>query len=329
MIALDRFFLAHIFAKRREMLQITGWAEEVILNMIMISVIIPHLNQAEALDACLESLRAQTLDARSFEIIVVDNGSRTLPTEVVERHAGVRLLQERRPGPGPARNTGVAAARGEILAFIDADCRADPNWLASVAATLASSEPLTILGGDVRIWRSGDERLRGLEAYESVFAYRFKLYIEKHGYAGTGNLAMRRSDFEAVGPFDGIEVAEDMEWGRRARALGRRFRYVPDMIVFHPARTTLAELYAKWDRQIQHYWRMAEGRPGWRWRWIARALLVLVSPLAGAITVMKSDRISGLDARWKAIVVMSAVRAHRARTMLSLLGGERPLAWNR
>ena len=297
--------------------------------MIMISVIIPHLNQPEALEACLESLEAQTFDPERFEVIVVDNGSRALPIPLVERHAGVRLLQERRPGPGPARNAGVAVARGEIFAFIDADCRADPNWLTSIAATLASVEPQTILGGDVRIWRSGDERLRAIEAYESVFAYRFKLYIEKHGYAGTGNLAMRRSDFDAVGPFDGIEVAEDMEWGRRARAAGRRFRYAPEMVVFHPARATLTELYAKWDRQILHYWRMAEGRPGWRWRWIARAFLVLASPLVGALTVMTSDRIAGLDARWKAIAVMSAVRAHRARTMLSLLGGKRSLAWNR
>lgn len=297
--------------------------------MIIISVIIPHLNQPEALDACLASLDAQTFERDAFEIIVVDNGSRALPVEAVRRYPGVRLLQERRPGPGPARNMGVAAARADIFAFIDADCRADPNWLASIAAALAAAEPATVLGGDVRIWRSGDQRLAAIEAYESVFAYRFKLYIEKHGYSGTGNLAMRRRDFDAVGGFDGIEVAEDMEWGRRARAAGRRFRYIPEMVVFHPARSTLQELYVKWDRQIAHYWRMAEGRPGWQLRWTLRAFLVLASPLAGAVTVLTSDRIAGFRARWRAITVMCAVRAHRASTMLSLLFTQRSVAWNR
>ena len=299
------------------------------LNFAMISVIIPHLNQLDGLEACLNSLEQQTIDRETFEIIVVDNGSRTLPTDVVARHRGVRLLQEGRPGPGPARNVGVAASQEEILAFIDADCRADPNWLRSIAAALASSPPGTVLGGDVRIWRSSGDGLNAIEAYESVFAYRFELYIEKHGYAGTGNLAMFRRDFDAVGPFNGIEVAEDMEWGRRARATGRRFLYVPEMIVFHPARASLQELYVKWDRQIMHHWRMAEGKPGRRLRWIAKALLVLASPAAGVVTVLASDRIAGLAARRRAIGVMCAVRIHRAGTMLSLLLGDRSLVWNR
>ena len=98
------------------------------LNGVMISVIIPHLNQPDGLETCLRSLDAQTLDSALFEIIVVDNGSAMPPEEVVARHAGVRLLHEPRPGPGPARNTGAESANGDIFAFIDADCRADSDW---------------------------------------------------------------------------------------------------------------------------------------------------------------------------------------------------------
>jgi glycosyltransferase involved in cell wall biosynthesis len=297
--------------------------------MTIISVIIPHLNQPEALRACLDSLAAQTIERAAFEIVVVDNGSRSLPTDVVALHRGVRLLQERTPGPGPARNLGVAASSGEMLAFIDADCRADANWLLSIRDALAVLPPGTVLGGDVRIWRADGARLKAIEAYESVFAYRFKHYVERHGYAGTGNLAMFRRDFDAVGPFGGIDIAEDMEWGRRARAAGRRFGYRPEMIVYHPARDSLRELYAKWDRQILHYWRAGAGKPGWRLRWTARAFLVLLSPAAGAVTVLTSDRIAGAAARAKAVAVMAAVRAHRAATMLSLLFGERAVVWNR
>jgi glycosyltransferase involved in cell wall biosynthesis len=264
-----------------------------------------------------------------FEVIVVDNGSAVPPQDVVARHASTRLLQETRSGPGPARNAGASLAAGDVFAFIDADCRAHPEWLRTALETLQSSPPRTILGGDVRIWRDDEESFTAIEAYESVFAYRFKLYIEQHGFSGTGNLMVFRSDFESVGPFAGINVAEDMEWGRRACSTGFRFRYVPEMIVFHPARRSLEELYAKWDRQIQHYLNMARDKPAWRLRWIARALLILASPIIDATTVLTSDRIHGISARFKAIVVLCKIRAHRAFKMLSLLFGTRLIVWNR
>ncbi|MDF0494661.1 glycosyltransferase [Bradyrhizobium yuanmingense] len=295
----------------------------------MISVIIPHLNQPDALEACLRSLDAQTLNRTSFEVIVIDNGSATPPGDVLARHPGVRLLHEPRPGPGPARNAGVAAANGEILAFIDADCRAHQDWLSSVMKWSHSSPAGTVLGGDVRIWRPENARLDAIAAYESVFAYRFKLYIERHGYSGTGNMAVFRRDFDRVGPFAGIEVAEDMEWGERALRAGLRFQYTPEMIVFHPARSSLRELYAKWDRHIAHYRNMAEGKPIWRLRWLAQALIVLASLAPNAVTVLTSDRLRGSDVRLKAIAVLCAVRTHRAMTMLSHLRGRRAVAWNR
>jgi glycosyltransferase involved in cell wall biosynthesis len=298
-------------------------------NDTMISVIIPHLDQPEGLEACLSSLDAQSLDHALFEVIVVDNGSPVLPTEVIARHPGTRLLQEGRPGPGPARNTGAASAMGDIFAFIDADCRAHPDWLRIALQTLESSPPRMILGGDVRIWRCGSKELTAIEAYESVFAYRFKLYIERHGFSGTGNLAMFRADFEAIGPFAGIAVAEDMEWGQRACAAGFLFRYVPEMIVFHPARGTIQELYDKWDRQIRHYRNMAEGKPAWKLRWLARALLVFVSPIVDTVTVLDSDRIEGLVTRCKAIGVLFVVRVHRTITMLGLLRTGKSIVWNR
>lgn len=295
----------------------------------MISVIIPHLNQPEALEACLCSLDAQALPRQLFEVIVVDNGSARLPADIVARHPGVRLLDEPEPGPGPARNAGTAVARGEMLAFIDADCRAHPDWLKNVLQASRSSQADTIFGGDVRIWQAENASLSAVAAYESVFAYRFKLYIERHGYSGTGNMAMFRRDFDRVGPFAGIDVAEDMEWGRRALRAGLQFRYVPEMIIFHPARSSLKELYAKWDRQIAHYRNMAQGRPAWRLRWTVQALLVLASPAPSAVTVLTSDRLAGSSARLKAIAVLCAVRTHRAMTMLSLLGRPRAVAWNR
>jgi GT2 family glycosyltransferase len=297
-------------------------------NKPLFTVIIPHLNQSGELETCLTSLEAQRLDRTRFEIIVVDNGSELAPHDVVARHTGVRLLSELQPGPGPARNAGAQEASGEFLAFIDADCRAHPDWLLGALEAFRTYPDRTALGGDVRIWRENKD-YTAIEAYEGVFAYRFKLYIEQHGFSGTGNLAVRRSDFHKVGPFAGIHVAEDMDWGRRALEAGLQFRYVPDMIVFHPARQSLQELCVKWDRQIQHYLNMAQGKPGWKLRWAARALAVLGSPAIDFTKVIASDRIEGVTARCKAILVLVAIRTHRARKMFSLLRESKTVVWNR
>lgn len=293
------------------------------------TVIIPHLNQPNALEQCLSSLDAQSVGASNFEIVVVDNGSDPLPDAIVKRHPNARLLEEPRPGPGLARNRGVEAAQGSVLCFIDADCRAHAQWLEHGLDALAAAPSSTVLGGDVRIWRDDETKFSAVEAYESVFAYRFKMYIEKQGYSGTGNLVVRRSDFEKVGPFRGLDVAEDVEWGGRARAAGMTIRYEPSMIVYHPARTSLRELFVKWDRHIHHNLNAARGRPWWRLRWLVRAGAVLASPLIDIGKVIGSDRLEGRSARLKAIGALFAVRTYRAWRMLIVLFSSRGIAWNR
>jgi len=295
----------------------------------LVTVIVPHLNQHDALKACLASLDAQSLDRSAFEVIVVDNGSSTRPDLPADAHRSVRLLEELQPGPGLARNRGVEAALGDVLCFIDADCRAESHWLEQAVSALAAAPPGTVFGGDVRIWRDDTTKFSPIEAYESVFAYRFKMYIEKQGYSGTGNLAVGRSDFEKVGPFRGLDVAEDVEWGGRARAAGLTIRYNPDMIVYHPARNSLKELFGKWDRHLHHELNAARTKPFWRIGWLSRAGLVLASPLADVGKIASSDRLEGVTARLKAMAVLVAVRSYRAWRMLSLLFASRGLAWNR
>jgi GT2 family glycosyltransferase len=295
----------------------------------LISIIIPHLNQPDALEACLGSLHSQTLESSAFEIIVVDNGSTSVPRAVTERYPGTLLLHESKAGPGPARNRGVQAASGDILAFTDSDCRAHPDWLRCALDTLARVPARTILGGDVQIWHEPDTAITAIEAYESVFAYRFKLYIEQHGFCGTGNLVLRKSDFEDIGPFRGIEVAEDIEWGGRALRAGYIFRYVPEMIVYHPARASFRELCVKWDRHIQHAVNAGGTDPIWHARWVLRALAVLVSPAVDWTKVVTSHRVHGLLPNVKAIRVLAAIRCYRAYKMISLLLSRKQVRWNR
>jgi hypothetical protein len=216
-----------------------------------------------------------------------------------------------------------------VLCFIDADCIAHRDWLQAVVEQFAAVPPGIVLGGDVQIWRADPSSFTALEAYESVFAYRFKLYIERHGYSGTGNLAVRRTDFRKAGPFGGINVAEDVEWGARARAAGLAFRYVPGMVVYHPARRSVHELFVKWDRHIQHALNMSAGKPWWRLRWLARALAVLASPAVDVWQVVFSRRIQGASARMKGSAVLVLLRSYRAWRMLVALSATRGVLWNR
>lgn len=294
---------------------------------MLISVVIPHLNQPQMLARCLASLAAG--QRPPDEVIVVDNGSSSLPEAIC---AGVRLLQEPVPGPGPARNRGVAAARGEVLAFIDADCLAAPDWLAMAEAALADPAA-TILGGDVRIACVDRARLTMLEAYESIYAYRMDRYIAREGFTGTGNLVVRRAVLEDVGPFAGIGVAEDRDWGRRATAKGYVIRYVAGMKVFHPARTSFADMFRKWDRQTAHDYGDARKSLTGRLKWLVKMLAMAVSPLAELPRVALSNRVGGARDRSLAFLCLVRIRAYRAGVMarLAASGDAKGLAdgWNR
>jgi GT2 family glycosyltransferase len=296
-----------------------------------ISIVIPHLNQLEFLERCLNSLAAQ-IARYDVEVIVVDNGSHQLPHDVCSRHAFVKLEQETTPGPGPARNRGIAAASGDILAFIDADCIAHRDWLHNLVQVFTDDACTAIVGGDVRIDPANPGRITMLEAYEIVFAFRQQHYIEKLGFSGTGNLAMRREAYDAVGPFGGIEIAEDRDWGRRATQRGYRIRYVPEMIIFHPARRTFDELRRKCDRHVSHDYQDSAGRAFWRLRWGGLALAVAVSGIADIRKVIASKRISTARDRFLAAAILIAIRVYRAWRMSSilLLGSNKAVRyWNR
>lgn len=299
-----------------------------------ISVVVPHLNQPEALRRCLTSLAEQAHDmVTDTEIIVVDNGSTELPVDICRTFPAVRLVQEPDPGPGPARNTGVQRSTGEILAFIDADCIADRNWIKSLHDALTAACSPQIVGGDVRIAMPDPARPAMLEAYESIFAYRQKNYIEQQGFSGTGNLAMHRTVHRAVGPFAGIDVAEDRDWGHRATRLGFRIAYLPQMIVYHPARQSMAELRDKWDRHISHdFVEKAQGRAG-RLRWLLLMLAVAVSPLVQLPMIIMSDRVKTVRGRSLAFLVLLRIRFYRVVRMADFLfrgsSAATSQAWNR
>ncbi len=296
------------------------------------SVVIPHLNQLEALGECLVSVEQQQIGGGDIEIIVVDNGSNVALRDVQAAHPRVRFLSEPQPGPGLARNRGVLAATAPVLAFIDADCRAEAGWLAAALAAIEPDPARSVVGGDVRVPFADPRNVSPTEAYEAVFSYRQQMFIEAHGYSGTGNLAMGRAIFDAVGPFGGIDTAEDMDWGLRARALGYVTRYVPGMIIYHPARPDFDALATKWRRHIRHAWNdyRSAGQPRWRWQLRAAAMLASIGP--HGIKLLTSERVPGLANRLRGIGMLIRTRRFRAAEMLRVANAppeSGALFWNR
>ena len=296
------------------------------------SVIIPHLNQVEMLACCLDSVLRQALSG-PFEVIVVDNGS-TVPLDSIKKnYPQVIWAEERTPGPGPARNTGIAMARGAILAFIDADCRADPDWLSSAVATVNEAPDRGAVAGNVLVDCIDFARMTGVEAYETVFAYRFKMYVEKKGFAGTGNLAMARGVQQKVGNFAGIGIAEDVDWGQRATAMGLIFTYQPEMRIWHPARPDFEALQVKWRRHIAHEFadHQMHTRPIWRWN--ARAAAIVASIIPDGVRLWFAQRVGGPGNRWRGLTVLARIRWYRATEMRRVIGGKDDAsgatAWNR
>ena len=274
----------------------------------LVSVIVPHYNDLANLERCLTFLAAQTLPKGKFEVIVADNNSRCGIDEV-RRVCGdlVRVVPAPVPGAGPARNAGVEASRGRYLAFTDQDCRPAPDWLERGLEALSASD---MVGGRVEIEYEDAARLTTVKAFERVFAFNVRRYVEKLGFATTANMFIPREVFDRVGGFR-AEGPDDLEWGQRAAAAGYRWRYSPEVVVAHPARRDLAELTQKWRRLTQMAFDAALERPNGRLRWVLRSFLILGSPLVHWMAVATTFKLETAEQRLGAIGVLFRIRFWR------------------
>lgn len=273
-----------------------------------VSVIVPHYCQPEALALCLESLRAQTLPADQFEIVVVDNNSPS-GLDAVEQVVGsnTTLVVELAKGAGPARNRGAAQSSGEILAFIDADCVASPQWLEE---GLLGLEKFDIVGGRVDVSVEDENGMTGVEAFERVFAFDFRSYIEEKGFTGSGNLFCRRDVFDAVGGFRPA-VSEDKDWSMRATAMGYSLGYHDAAAIAHPARRDWRELIGKWARLNRESLKLAEDSPTGRIRWALRNVLIPLSIVPHSVKLVRSPKLPDMATKARGLATLARIRCWR------------------
>jgi mycofactocin system glycosyltransferase len=205
----------------------------------MVSVIIPVRDRPEQLAACLSSLERLHHPAGRLEVIVVDDGS-AVP---VGAPAGVRVVRSGRPGgPAAARNLGAGAAGGDVLAFLDSDCAAEPDWLEALLPEFADPA-VAAVGGRVRA--AGQSTW--LERYDAVrspldLGPRYAQVRPRHpvSYLVTANLLVRRTDFARLRGFDpDLRCGEDVDLAWRLADAGRRVVYQPLGAVLHQHRSRL------------------------------------------------------------------------------------------
>ncbi len=114
-----------------------------------VSVIVPVYNAERTIEDCVCSLLALRYPSDRRELLLVDNGSTDRTGTILERYAGqITVLFEPKPGPATARNKGIVAAGGDVVAFTDSDCIVDREWLGHVVAPL--QEPgVGLVGGEI------------------------------------------------------------------------------------------------------------------------------------------------------------------------------------
>jgi GT2 family glycosyltransferase len=215
-----------------------------------ISVIIPFYGtNVSQLKECIASLQAQTIGWQPLEAIVIDNNPQ--PALVLEPGSVSAVLHEPKPGSYAARNAGVRKASAQIVAFLDADCVAAPDWAAKIVERLDNDSAATIIAGYIQPTYRNPQRPNAVEVYDSSVHMRQKYYVEVRHFGATANLAARKSVFDEVGCFnDSMLSGGDREWCERAYERGYGVRYAEDIVVFHPARHTLAGAMTKGRRLV-------------------------------------------------------------------------------
>ena len=192
---------------------------------LRISVIVCAHNEARYLPACLHSVLAQS--RQPDELLLINNASTDATAAVAAQIPFVHVINEPRKGLVVARETGRRHASGDILIYLDADCRAPLTWVARIERRFHEDADLMALSGPYRYydWDWWGRTL--IRAYDFTVAPATQLLVKHILRIGTifygGNFAVRREALEQIGGFDtSIEFhGEDTNVGRRLFAVGR------------------------------------------------------------------------------------------------------------
>jgi glucosyl-dolichyl phosphate glucuronosyltransferase len=214
-----------------------------------VTVVICTFNRYDLLAKAIASTELQDFPDDGYELIIVDNSDdlagRERFLDGLEITCNHRYLSEARPGLSRARNLGVSAASGEIVAFMDDDAKAEPDWLAHIADTFTHHERAGIAGGPVRpIWTTPRPAWLHprLESYLTILdrGAATRILKPEEWLAGT-NIAFRREALKQAGLFPEhlgrigrlLLSNEELSVSKKIRELGYDAVYNPKIVVHH------------------------------------------------------------------------------------------------
>lgn len=210
------------------------------------SIILPVLNMECYLSSTLDALLSQGWITQNDQIIVVDNGSTDRSIDIARSYQEVDLLFQPVRGSYAARNLGIQSAKGEIILFLDPDCRPRQNWLEAALTSFQDPGVEIVLGK--RHYGTMSKELSLLAAYENqkiqwILAQKNPSYV--YGY--TNNMAARRSLFEKSGLFqERLRGGDTIFIQRIAHSLGTSvIEFNSGMEVDHMEITSIDHYYSK------------------------------------------------------------------------------------
>lgn len=251
------------------------------------SIVIPTRDRASLLNRCLTAIGELDFPRGDFEVLVIDDGSRTEPIEIVERHASqinLRYYHRNSQGPARTRNWGLHCAQGEYVVFIDDDCAPQASWLSEFNRAF-ENRPAAGLGGKV-IPALGSSAFGRASQMLITFLYDD---LPRHNpplaFFCSNNLAFPRQVLIDMGGFDEsfkMPAAEDRELCTRWNA-SNELLHVCGAVVEH------RQILNLWSFLIQHFrygsgaahfwskWRVL-GRPDVSWQAVQFYLRMLAYP---------------------------------------------------
>ncbi len=221
-----------------------------------VSVVVPVFNAEETLESCLRSLLSLTYPRERIEIIAINNNSSDGSAGILQRYRNsIRVLEETTQGAAAARNRGVRSARFDLIAFTDADCTVDPEWLGHLLEPLRRDPGMAAAGGRILCRRPANS----VEKFgEVVHDHARAIGTFVPPYVITMNMAIRRAVLLDVGLFDESFLrGQDSDLSYRLYQKKYRLEYAPFALVYHRNESNLMGLFLEgfvhgmWDVKLK------------------------------------------------------------------------------
>lgn len=222
--------------------------------MPYISVVIPIYNGEADFPDLIDCLRSQIYPTNQVEYLLVDNNSSDRTGEILQTATQdptlpLRPLTENQiQSSYAARNRGIRAARGEIIAFTDADCRPEPEWLKNLVQPFGDDQ-IGIVAGEI-IALPGNTLLEKHASRQDTLSQKHTLAHPFYPYGQTANLAVRRDAFQKTGlfrPYLTTGGDADLCW-RIQQQTSYKLAFMEKAQVKHRHRSTLKGLQSQWRR---------------------------------------------------------------------------------